>query len=509
MKTNCLQLPKTIDPHTPKIIFFRKLISPWIRSWASCLASAFLLCLTGVTNLHAQMYGDFNYTMANGTATITGYNGAGGAIDIPNSINGYPVTSIGYGAFSPNYNGITSLTSVTIPDSVTSIGEYAFCRCAGLTSVTIPNSVTIIEEYAFWGCSGLTSVTIGSGVTGIGVYAFYGCTSLTSITIPNSVTSIGENAFSGCSGLTRVSLPELFLTDIEYIGLSRQGAITVLITGIGNNLGSNNSFITDFTSTVLSKSGNYGLASKADLISLASKSDLTPLATKSDLSTAITPLASKTDVTLLGNNLDTLSGNATFIAALVNNPVFMAALAKQIALGTNNYGISIKQDQSLSFAAIPVLTYVANKTLRLEATSSVKLTPVTFTSGNTAVATVAGNILTIKQAGTTVITASQAGDATYNPATAAQTLTVNKIIQTLSFAAIPAQTYVANKTLTLAVTSSAKLTPIAYSSANTAVATVSGNVVTLKGKGSTTITAAQEGNVNYSPAAAVQVLKVQ
>ena len=74
---------------------------------------------------------------------------------------------------------------------------------------------------------------------------------------------------------------------------------------------------------------------------------------------------------------------------------------------------------------------------------------------------------------------------------------------------IPAQIYVANKTLTLAATSSAKLTPITYSSANTAVATVSGNVVTLTGKGSTTITASQEGNVNYSPAAAVQVLTVK
>jgi hypothetical protein len=314
------------------------------------------------------------------------------------------------------------------------------------------------------------------------------------------VTSIGENAFSGCSGLTRVTLPEQFLTDIEYIGLSGQGAMSVFITGIGNNLGSNNSFITDFTSTVLSKSGNYGLATKADL---------TPLATKSDLLTAITPLASKTEVTLLANNLDTLSGNATFIAALVNNPVFMAALANQIGSGPNNYGISIKQGQSLSFTAIPALTYVANKTLTLVATSSAKLTPVTFTSGNTAVATVAGNIVTIKQAGTTVITASQAGDATYNPTTAAQPLTVNKITQTLSFAAIPAQTYAANKTLTLAATSSAKLTPITYSSANTAVATVSGNVVTLTGKGSTTITASQEGNVNYSPAAAVQVLSVK
>jgi len=225
------------------------------------------------------------------------------------------------------------------------------------------------------------------------------------------------------------------------------------------------------------------------------------------LDNRIAPLATKTQE--LASQLEALATNPAFVAALANNPAFVTALANQIAAGPNNYGISIKQGQSLSFAAIPAQTYVANNTLTLAATSSVMLTPVTYTSGNTEVATVVGNILTIKQAGTTVITASQAGDATYNPATALQTLTVNKSAQTLSFAVIPVQIYAANKTLTLAATSSAKLTPITYSSSNTAVATVSGNVVTLTGKGSTTITAAQQGNVNYNSAAAARVLMVR
>ena len=102
-----------------------------------------------------------------------------------------------------NYTG-----DVTIPASVssggntysvTSIGNKAF-RYSGLTSVTIPNSVTSIGSYAFDGCSGLTSVTIGNSVTSIGNSAFSGCSGLTSITIPNSVKSIGSSAFSGCSG---------------------------------------------------------------------------------------------------------------------------------------------------------------------------------------------------------------------------------------------------------------------------------------------------------------------
>ena len=96
------------------------------------------------------------------------------------------------------------VTSITIPDSVTSIGGYAFSFCTGLTSVVIPDSVTSIGERAFRNCTGLTSITIPNSVTSIGVYAFHDCTGLTSITIPDSVTSIGEYAFDGCYKLIEV-----------------------------------------------------------------------------------------------------------------------------------------------------------------------------------------------------------------------------------------------------------------------------------------------------------------
>ncbi|MBO7203206.1 MAG: leucine-rich repeat domain-containing protein, partial [Paludibacteraceae bacterium] len=130
---------------------------------------------------------------------------------------------------------------ITIPNSVTSIGSQAFYGCTGLTninvaednlnyasidgvlyskdkkaliecpqgktgSVTIPNSVSSIGYQAFYGCTGLTSVTIGNSVTSIGSSAFSDCTGLTSITIPNSVTSIGSWAFRGCTGLTSMTV---------------------------------------------------------------------------------------------------------------------------------------------------------------------------------------------------------------------------------------------------------------------------------------------------------------
>ena len=116
---------------------------------------------------------------------------------IPNS-----VTSIGSYAFC----GCTSLTSVEIPDGVTSIGDRAFSLCTSLTSVEIPYGVTSIGEVTFSNCRSLASITIPDSVTSIGEFAFLSCTILTSVTIPDSVTSIGENAFDNCYSLTNATI---------------------------------------------------------------------------------------------------------------------------------------------------------------------------------------------------------------------------------------------------------------------------------------------------------------
>ena len=117
--------------------------------------------------------------------------------------------NLSYGAgrsygYSPFYN--SKLEEITISNSVTSIGDYAFSGCSGLTYITIPNSVTSIGNTAFSGCSGLTEVTIPNSVTSIGNSAFSGCSGLTEVTIPNSVTSIGDRAFYYCDGLTSVTI---------------------------------------------------------------------------------------------------------------------------------------------------------------------------------------------------------------------------------------------------------------------------------------------------------------
>ena len=129
------------------------------------------------------------------------------SIAIPDS-----VTSIGGYAFE----GCNSLTTIVIPNSVTSIGGYAFEYCTKLTGIVIPDSVTSIGRNAFYKCSSLTSVTIGNSVTSIGEYAFYDCDNLTSIVIPDSVTSIGRSAFYHCDNLTSIVIPNSVTSIGEY-----------------------------------------------------------------------------------------------------------------------------------------------------------------------------------------------------------------------------------------------------------------------------------------------------
>ena len=248
-----------------------------------------MLCLLmGYVTLHAATATvngiTWNYSVSNGEVTIGSGDwsspaipsSTSGAITIPSTLGGCPVTSIGDSAFF----GCSSLTSVTIPEGVTKIGDSAFVLCINLTSVTIPSSVTSFGEGAFVDCfsltsitipkgvvdefsifadtfsdcrslqafnvapenaafaslnglllskdgktllkcpQGLTSVTIPQSVTKIDDYAFGRCFNLTSVTIPSSVTSIGDEAFSACHALTSVTIPSSVKT-IGFLAFRR------------------------------------------------------------------------------------------------------------------------------------------------------------------------------------------------------------------------------------------------------------------------------------------------
>ena len=176
----------------------------------------------------------YAYTVnTDGTATITNFLGpvdsvkthAPYDIEIPTELGGIRVTGLGRRSFSTDdhYSPLydihhTQIQSVTIPESVTSIGDSAFAGCHNLDSVTINDAATSIGNRAFTECPLTTTLSLGKKITTIGDEAFYDCRGLTSVTIPPSVTSIGKKAFLQCIHLKTLSFGENIKTNIETIG---------------------------------------------------------------------------------------------------------------------------------------------------------------------------------------------------------------------------------------------------------------------------------------------------
>lgn len=174
----------------------------------------------------------YAYRVDDGNATITKFLGPDDSanpgpydIDIPEKLDGYTVTGLGKDSFSIDdlYSPLyeihhTKIHSVTIPQSVTSIGDSAFAGCHNLVSLTINDAATSIGRRAFAECPLTTTLELGENITTIGNSAFYDCRGLKNVTIPQSVTSIGDSAFGECSSLETLSFGENIKTNIETIG---------------------------------------------------------------------------------------------------------------------------------------------------------------------------------------------------------------------------------------------------------------------------------------------------
>ena len=177
-----------------------------------------------------KVTGIITETKASSRYDISGFDKAIKSVSIPDS-----VTSIGEKAF---WN-CTSLASVVISDSVMSIGNGAFSDCTSLASVTIPDSVTSIGARAFYNCMSLASVNIPDSITSIGGSSFSRCTSLAGVTIPDSVTSIGDSSFSGCDSLASVNIPDSVTSigDGAFSGCTSLASVVIpdSVTSIGNS----------------------------------------------------------------------------------------------------------------------------------------------------------------------------------------------------------------------------------------------------------------------------------
>lgn len=205
------------------------------------LAAALLIGLVPTLLLPAAAAdytsGDFTYKLNDdGSAIITKYSGSAAALTIPSSLDGHTVKQIGSYAFGKN----TTLTSVSIPETVTELKYSAFEDCTSLTAVTIPGGLTkagSLGNGVFTGCSALTTVQFGSGLVAIPDALFEG-TGLKTITLPESVTSIGPWAFANCAKLEQVSFPA-GLTSIDLCAFENCTALTAVtlpkrLTELGN-----------------------------------------------------------------------------------------------------------------------------------------------------------------------------------------------------------------------------------------------------------------------------------
>ncbi len=257
----------------------------------------------------------YTYTLSGGAATIIKYEGSGGAVTVPASLDGYPVVAIGDSAFEGN----TALTSITLSEGITTIGQWAFADCTGLTSVTLPDTLTELGREAFYGCTSLTTLTIPASVTSIGMWLTSGCTALTEFVVepgtsayasgdgvpctaaltelifcpigyegsfvgPDGVTVIDESAFEDCVGLTAVTLPASLTTIGDSAFLNCTGLASVSMQSGVVSIGSHAFHgCTSLTSISLPDSvtdlGNYVFQNCTSLTSAQLPGSLTSIGT--------------------------------------------------------------------------------------------------------------------------------------------------------------------------------------------------------------------------------------
>jgi len=391
------------------------------------------------------------------------YQGSLVTITIPNS-----VTSIGFGTFRDcssltsitihdgvtdiDYNtfyGCSSLTSVTIPDGVKSIGNFAFSNCSSLTSITIPDSVTSISSNAFSNCSSLTSITIPDGVTNIDTEVFYGCSSLTSVTI-NNVTIIGDSAFKGCSSLTSITIPDS-VTSIGREAFSNCSSLTSVTFAPGSAI------ITDFNFDSAFPGNGFTLRSAY----LAGGAGTYTRANDGNTWTKQYPYPVVTDFKIIGTGTFAYDGNSKTVTVTANPGTNIGAITVKYngsttaptAVGTYavtfdvasvaGYWSAVNDMSAGTLTITPSgITFTVDSIAAQTYTGSAKTPVVTVRDGTTALTLTTDYTVSYTNntnAGTATVTVTGAGN--YAGSTGSQTFTINPKVMTFTVDSIVAQTY--------------------------------------------------------------------
>ena len=434
------------------------------------------------------------------------------------------VTIIGDGAFM-----FTSLTSITIPDGVASIGRYAFEDCRPLTSITIPDSVTnigsstfrnctslesvtigdgvtSIEDKTFWNCQSLTSITIPDSVTNIGALAFGDCTSLTSIAIPDSVTSIGGFAFDGCTSLTSVTIPDSVtsISNCAFRGCTSLASITIpdSVTSIGYDAFDGCTSLANVTiSDGVASIGNRAFSYCTSLTSVTIPDSVTYIGyyafgNCTSLESVIIPdSVTYIDKEAFGYYISN-NGEEKKITGFTIYGI-SGTTAEQYAKDNSFKFVDLREPESLTVSKAPAkTTYFVGDTLD---TTGLELI-LTYNNGDTE--TVTSGFSTSgfdsSTAGTKTVTVDYKGKtATFNVEVVKPRITIAN--NSLSFDSI-------GSTKSITVTTTPSDSEIVWKSSNESVATVENGVVTAKGAGNAIITAAITVNgIEYSAECAVDV----
>ena len=204
------------------------------------VAMTMLLCLmlpmcmqTALAQGSLGTEGDWEYAYAAGVATLAKYNGTATVVTTPTTLGGNAVRKISEDCFRGN----ASLTSVTVSEGVVEIHPTSFKDCTQLESISLPSTLSILGEYAFRYCSSLKAIALPSGMTHINEFTFQNCSSLKTVSIPSTVKVIGKDAFAGCQALTSVTLPAGVTEIEEKTFLNCRNLATVNILGNVTRIG--------------------------------------------------------------------------------------------------------------------------------------------------------------------------------------------------------------------------------------------------------------------------------
>ncbi len=434
--------------------------------------------------------------------------------------------------------GCTDLSSVTVPNSVTSIGQYAFYNCRNLLSITIPSGVTSIGWYAFYNCSSLTSITIPNGINVIDQSTFYGCSGLTSIVIPNGVTSIGSSAFRNCTSLATVTIPNSVITIGQY-AFAQTGLTSIVIpssvTSIGNDAFS---FCEKIASiSVESGNGKYDSRDNCNAIINTSTNKLLYGSNNTTIPNSVTSIGERAFSYRKGLTSITIPNSVTSIGeSAFNNctgltsvtiPNSVTSIAQStfsscsglISVSIPNSVTSIDYRAFLFCSSLTSVT-IPNSVTSIGSDAFIGcsgLTSVTIPNSVTSIGSDAFygcsglTSMTVRIEEPINLSGSICAASTislYVPASGVdaykaanywknfkEILAIVKNEQTLDFTTIPTMTY-GDATYTLPETTE-EGRALTWTVANTNVATVSANILTIHGAGLTTVTATNVGDENY------------